>query len=110
MFEAAAGDPLAARDRLEVLAGLPELAMDDTVKQVTASLLASGLIPRNAAADAGHLAVAAVHGMHFLLTWNCAHINNAVIEKEVRKLVAAEGFELPVICTPEEIMGGSNNE
>lgn len=105
-YEAACGDPTAAQARLEVIADLPELAITENVGLLTARLLTAGLMPPNAAVDAGHLAVAAVHGMHFLLTWNCTHINNATIEADLRALVAREGYALPVICTPEELMGG----
>jgi hypothetical protein len=30
-----------------------------------------------------HIAIAAVHGMDFLVTWNCAHIANAFVAKAV---------------------------
>jgi hypothetical protein len=46
-------------------------------------ILASGKIPRKAATDAAHIAIAAVHGMDFLLTWNCVHIANAAIAKAI---------------------------
>ena len=105
LYEAAAGDPSAAKARLEVIADLPELSITENVGLLTARLLTVGLLPPNAAVDAGHLALAAVHGMHFLLTWNCTHINNATIEADLRALVAREGYVLPVICTPEELMG-----
>lgn len=105
LYEAAAGDPVAAKARLEVISDLPELSITENVGLLTARLLTAGLLPPNAAVDAGHLAVAAVHGMHFLLTWNCTHINNATIEADLRALVAREGYVLPVICTPEELMG-----
>ncbi len=55
--------------------------------------------------DAFHIATAAVHGMRFLLTWNCAHINNGEIIPGVQRLPKTEGCGLPVICTPLELMG-----
>jgi hypothetical protein len=30
-----------------------------------------------------HIGIAPVHGMGFLLTWNCAHIANAFVAKAV---------------------------
>ena len=60
-------------------------------------------LPRKAATDAAHIAIAAVHGMDFLLTWNCVHIANAVIAKAVASTCRQHGFECPVICTPEEL-------
>jgi len=71
--EARAGDALAAGQRLRVLQPLPVLDITPEVAELTSDLLASGKIPRKAATDAAHIAIAAVHGMDFLLTCNCAH-------------------------------------
>jgi hypothetical protein len=75
------------------------------VAELAADILASGKIPRNAATDAAHIAIAAVHGMDFLLTWNCVHIANAVNAKALALICRFKGWECPVICTPEELMG-----
>src|ERR1700738_2913892 len=64
---------------------------------VASSILASGSIPRKAATDAAHIAIAAVHGMEFLITWNCVHIANAVIAKALARICRQHGFECPVI-------------
>jgi hypothetical protein len=45
-----------------------------------------------------------VHGVDILLTWNCQHIANAAIMKELGKIVAQCGFGLPILCTPEELL------
>ncbi len=71
---------------------------------LTVALLASRLIPAKAEADAAHIATAAVHGMDFLLTWNCRHIANAAIVEQLRAICEREGFPAPVICTPHELM------
>src|SRR6202795_767377 len=68
-----------ARERLKVL---QELLLPDIAPEVTelaTGMLASGSIPRKAATDAAHIAIAAVHGMDFLVTWHCVHIANAAI-------------------------------
>ena len=54
--------------------------------------------------DAAHIAVSAVHNVDYLMTWNCAHLANAMIIKTVEKVCADNGFICPVICTPEELM------
>jgi hypothetical protein len=46
------------------------------------------------------------HGVHFLLTWNCAHIANAETIEEIQEICAENTFQCPVICTPEELLGG----
>lgn len=103
--EAKAGDPRAARDRMKSIRGLPLLDITPEVGALAASLLASGVIPQRAATDAAHIAIAAVHGMDFLMTWNCIHIANAAITKAVANICAQHALDCPVICTPEELIG-----
>ena len=66
-------------------------------------LVAGGGLPMKARVDALHVAMAAVHGMDYLLTWNCTHIANAVLRGRIEGLCRAAGFEPPVICTPLEL-------
>ena len=103
--EAAAGDATASRERLKVLQPLPLLDITPEVMVLTSAILASGKIPRKAATDAAHIAIAAVHGMDFLVTWNCVHIANAVIARGLASICREHGCECPVICTPEELLG-----
>ena len=70
----------------------------------TARILSTGLIPVRAASDADHIGYAAAHGMDFLLTWNCRHILNKTIERQLGGVCTALGLCLPVLCTPAELM------
>jgi len=101
--EAGAGDPAASRERLKVLQSLPLLDIAPEVTVLASALLASGKIPRKAASDAAHIAIAAVHGMDFLVTWNCVHIANATIARALASICREYGYDCPVICTPEEL-------
>lgn len=103
--EARRGDPDAARRRVEALADLPLLEIVDTAYDLAAALIAEGALPSCAGDDAAHIALAAVHGMDYLLTWNCRHIDNAEIKPIVRSICLARGYVCPEICTPEELMG-----
>ena len=103
--EAKAGDPNAAQERMEALKDLPLLDITSEVGTLAAGILASGVIPQKAATDAAHIAIASVHSMDFLMTWNCVHIANAIIAKSVAVICRQQGFECPVICTPEELLG-----
>lgn len=103
--ETKAGDPVAARDRIKLMKDLPILDITPEVGLLATSLLASGVIPQRAATDAGHIAIAAAHGLDFLMAWNCMHIANASITKAVASICEQHGLECPVICTPEELLG-----
>jgi len=103
--EAAAGDAEAAKRRLVFLENLPLLDLTEAVNDVAKAIKDSGLLPRKATRDAVHIAVSSVHGIDILLTWNCRHIANAAIMRELGEIVAQCGFEMPVLCTPEELLG-----
>jgi hypothetical protein len=103
--EAAAGDEDAAQRRIAVLADLPLLDLTLDVDELAEKIMASGLLPERASRDAVHIAVACVHHVDFLLTWNCRHIANATILKDLQHIIAQAGYEMPVICTPEELIG-----
>jgi hypothetical protein len=42
--------------------------------------------------------------MDYLLTWNCRHIANAALRNSLTAVCEAAGYEIPVICTPLELM------
>ncbi|MEP6671955.1 MAG: type II toxin-antitoxin system VapC family toxin [Chthoniobacter sp.] len=102
--ESAMGDPVMAAARLEKLAGLPQLTQSPAVDQLAERIVEHGVIPLSAAPDAMHIALAAVHAMNFLLTWNCKHIANAFNRRRLETLCQEAGFECPVICTPVSLM------
>jgi hypothetical protein len=103
--EAAAGDQAMAQKRLDLLAEVPLLEINESALDLAKQLLRRGMIPMRAAEDASHIAVATVHGMEYLLTWNCKHIANAKMQKIVAETCRLAGYEPPTICTPEELMG-----
>ncbi|NCO35284.1 MAG: DNA-binding protein [Armatimonadetes bacterium CG2_30_59_28] len=107
--EASKGDADQAARRLAILHTLPKLPITPTVSQLAEELVQSGAIPPKAAGDAVHVAVATVAGVGYVLTWNCRHIANAQVLKQVANVCAHCGYELPSVCTPEELMGGDTD-
>ena len=67
-------------------------------------LVRGGTLPVKARLDAAHVAVAAVNGMDFLLTWNLRHLANAALRGKIEQTCREAGFVPPIICTPEELM------
>ncbi len=105
LIESRRGDASAAKAREEILAFCKVLEYTSASEQLAREILATHLLPAKAAVDAAHIAVASVHEMDFLLTWNCRHIANAAIVDKVRAVIADAGYAPPVICTPYELMG-----
>jgi hypothetical protein len=107
--EAAAGDAQAASRRTAALAGLPELPVDGEIRELAESLIQQGAVPAKAAADALHIAIAAVHDIDYWLTWNFRHIDNAVAKPLMRAICANAGYRCAEICTPPELFSGEEN-
>ena len=105
LAEARAGDPEAAQRRLAVLERLPLLDVADTAIALAARLVTGRALPAQAAQDALHLAIACVHGMEYLLTWNCTHLANARLRSRIEQVCRDSGYIPPIICTPEELEG-----
>jgi hypothetical protein len=103
--EVRGGDSVLADKRLEILRDLPVLQSSGEVLELAESLIKEGAIPRRAAIDAAHISFATVYGCDYLLTWNCRHIANAELQRAIRHIVEGQGYDLPSLCTPEELMG-----
>ena len=103
--EITSGEAAMAQQRLDVMARIKLLDLTDEANATTKDILASGLLPCDADRDAAHIALATVHEMDILLSWNCRHIANAAIQARLRRLVEKSGFALPVLCTPDELTG-----
>ena len=110
LVEAAAGNPDAAKRRLDSLQEIPEIAIDEEVQELAERLILEGGVPREAEADALHIAVAAVHRVDYLLTWNCRHIDNAARKPTIRATCEKAGYLYPEICNPMELLSESNTD
>ncbi len=79
--------------------------MNQDVQVLATNILTRSNLPPKANVDAIHIAAATVHGMNYLLTWNCKHIANAQIQGKLAEISLDFGYELPILCTPYELMG-----
>lgn len=102
--EASMGDAVLAQERLLHLVDLPLLAVDPEIVNVADALMVSAALPRKAEADALHIAIAAWHGVDYLLTWNCTHLANARTLPIIHRVLRDRDVPAPIICTPENLM------
>jgi len=103
--EVSAGDPEEAKTRMAMIGTFPVLEITEEAESLAAAIIASGAIPPQAVRDAAHIALATVNDMDYLLTWNCRHLANGQIIRRVAVVCNQKGYNMPVICTPEELMG-----
>ena len=103
--EAQKGDSALAEERLRYLASLAVLKVTAEARSLANDLLRFTSIPRKAELDALHIAIAAVSGMDYLLTWNCTHMANAEILPRVYEVCRGARYEPPFVCTPLELLG-----
>ncbi len=103
--ETSQGDIEIASRRLEIIRNLALLDLNQSVLDLAEQFLERSSLPAKADVDAIHIAVATVHGMDYLLTWNCKHIANAQIQRKLAEISLDIGYELPILCTPYELLG-----
>jgi len=92
-------------DRVSLLDQVTLLPITDEVIEIAQVYIDKLVMPRDPTGDALHLALASYHKVDFLLTWNCRHLANAQIIRRVSVICNTRGYSMPVICTPEELMG-----
>jgi len=107
--ESQRGNQEAAANRIAAIVGIQILEVVEEAYLLASAIITEGILPPSAQDDAAHIALAAVHNMDYLLTWNCRHIDNAETKPLVRSLCGNKGYNCPEICTPEELMGGNAN-
>lgn len=102
--EASSGDTNSVEQRMLAVEGVPLLAMSEEVVRLAERLITLGAVPKTAVEDALHIAVATVNGIDYLLTWNFKHIANAALRSKIESVCRDEGYEPPVICSPQELL------
>ena len=103
--EAAEGDSVLAAERLESLDPILLLPLNREIDDIAKEIISRAILPPKAQLDALHIATTAYHRIEYLLTWNCRHIANANILPKVHRLLVARAIPIPIICTPEELLG-----
>ena len=104
LAECGDGDPDAAKERLEVVDGIDILRATDDANNLAAALIAAKAVPASEPRDALHIALAAVNGIDYLVTWNFKHIMNPSTIHLIDNVCRDAGIETATICTPEQLL------
>ncbi|NER93522.1 MAG: type II toxin-antitoxin system VapC family toxin [Symploca sp. SIO1B1] len=104
MDEITAGDEQLAQRRGKLVEGIRLLPITEEMTKLAKHFVEKGILPQKSAADALHVAIAAISKIDFVLSWNCRHIANAEIKKAIGKACQSLGYQAPSICTPLELL------
>ena len=108
--EISGGDPMVAAKRLQAIANIPSILINHEAQLLADELVLSKAVPGNSVRDALHIAIAATQGIDYLLTWNFKHINNAETKALMTRVIEADGWACPILCSPEELGGNDYEE
>ena len=103
--EAGKGNRKEAEKRSEFLQQFPSLVATPETQRLTELYIEKGVVPIGNAEDAAHLALASVHQIEFLCTWNFKHLANVLALRRFRQVNEKRGLFVPQVCTPEELPG-----
>jgi len=104
MREISKGDKIAAEKRLVKVRGIMLLEFDENIEALGDIYFKLFQIPERSKLDSYHLALAVWHKIEYLLSWNCKHIANAIVNNKLREYNDRAGLYTPILCTPEELM------
>ena len=109
IMEISRGDKNAAFKRLEVIQNMKILEHNPDIEEIGLKYFKLFNIPKKSKLDALHLAIAVWYQIDFLLSWNCKHIANAIVNFKLREYNNKMKLHSPILCTPEVLMEVEND-
>jgi hypothetical protein len=88
---------------LKMVRRLRYVPITKPAERFAAQLLDLQIVPASKPRDALQLAMATVHDLDYLLTWNYAHLANPVVQDQLRKICEKSSLRCPVLVSPETI-------
>lgn len=89
---------------VKLIKGIKSLPETEAAKSLTEKYLKEKIFPAKKRFDAAHVAIASVHGIDILLSWNFDHIVRLQTKRKVEAVNTLLGFKTPAIATPEEVI------
>jgi predicted nucleic acid-binding protein len=86
---------------MNILKPLERVEFSDEAAILAEGYVSRGIFHRKFMADAFHVALASIHKIDYLVTWNFGHLANVRKQARVRLFNTAAGFFSPTIVTPE---------
>lgn len=91
------------RELLKFIENIKNIEINEEVIALAEKYVAEGMIPHKYSADAIHLAVATIHKIDYLLTWNIQHLAHPTRRKLFRDFNISNKLFVTEIVTPREL-------
>ena len=88
---------------LDLVAPCAVLGIDAEIEALADNYVKAGILPNKYWNDALHIAVAVVHGITFLVSWNFKHFVNVKTRQMVNLVNLKEGYGVIEIIAPPEL-------
>ena len=98
-----------SQSALSLVEMVPKVEISDEIRDIVNVYITRKLMPQGPLGDALHLALASYYKCDYLLTWNCKHLANPNKFQHIRIVNTALGLYVPVITTPNQLVGDSND-
>ena len=86
---------------LKLVQGLEQADVPEEAAILAEGYITRGIFHRKYIADAMHVAIASLHKIDYIVTWNFGHLANVRRQSRIRLFNTAAGFFVPMIVTPE---------
>ncbi len=89
------------RSYLALIRNLPRLEITEETAILAEGYVARAIFQRKYLGDALHVALASLHKIDYLVTWNFGYLANVQRHARIKLFNTAAGFFVPEIITPE---------
>lgn len=91
---------------LNLIDPLEQVELVEEAAILAEGYISRGIFHRKYIADALHVALASVHKIDYLVTWNFGYLANVRKQARIRLFNTGAGFFVPNIVTPEFLVSG----
>ena len=95
---------------LKLISSLEHVDLTEEAAILAEGYIARGIFHRKYIADALHVAIASVHKIDYVVTWNFGHLANVRRQARIRLFNTAAGFYVPMIVTPEFLVSEATEQ
>jgi predicted nucleic acid-binding protein len=101
--ELAQGAYSGQKEAVRFVRRLSHLPVTKAVSRCASELIGDGIVPSTKPGDALHLALAIIHRIDYLISWNHAHLVNVAVAEQLGRFAARHSYRPPLLVSPNTI-------